>query len=178
MKLIPLTKGLFAKVDDSDYALLSRHKWHTHKSRDTFYARRRDRSKNGIRGGYGMVIYMHREIMQILRDPSVEVDHRDHNGLNCQRYNLRVCTHDQNLKNLKIRKSNTSKIQGVCFDKKRKKWISQIMFHGKTINLGRFIDKQEAADAYKKAAEQYFGEFAHHLSTQSPSPPESSSTDR
>lgn len=40
---------------------------------------------------------MHRWIMGVT-DPEIEVDHRDNDGLNNQRYNLRPCTHLQNMR--------------------------------------------------------------------------------
>jgi len=40
MKLIPLTKGKFAMVDDEDYDFLMQWKWCAAKNRNTFYARR------------------------------------------------------------------------------------------------------------------------------------------
>src|SRR5580693_4595955 len=47
--------------------------------------------------GSGRVIVLHREIMQCPK--GLEVDHRDNQPLNCRRYNLRICTHAQNMSN-------------------------------------------------------------------------------
>ena len=38
-KQIPLTKGKVALVDDQDYDLLSKYKWHAYKDCYTWYAR-------------------------------------------------------------------------------------------------------------------------------------------
>ena len=43
----------------------------------------------------GHTILMHRVILGVT-DPLVEVDHRDNDGLNNRRFNLRACTHQQN----------------------------------------------------------------------------------
>lgn len=40
-------------------------------------------------------VFMHRVILG-LTDPLIEVDHRDNDGLNNQRLNLRPCTHQEN----------------------------------------------------------------------------------
>jgi len=53
-RYIPLTDGLYARVDAGDYAWLSLHKWSAYRTAHTHYAYRR-RS--------GEMIYMHQEIM-------------------------------------------------------------------------------------------------------------------
>ena len=98
-------------------------------------------------------------------DRKVEVDHEDHNGLNCQRYNLRIATHSQNLANMLIPARNTSGIKGVYKYvsnswKTSNKWKAQISFKGKRKHLGYFDSKEEAQAAYDKAAIELFGEFA------------------
>ena len=46
MKTIPLTHGYEAKVDDEDYNLLTRHKWHAKKSNWAIYACRQTTFKD------------------------------------------------------------------------------------------------------------------------------------
>jgi hypothetical protein len=102
MKLIRLTQNQFAQVDDSDYESLNQYKWYAIKD-NTYYAVRYSKEKNKI-------IQMHREIMQTPR--SLIVDHRDHNGLNNQRYNLRNCTIAENHRNRIGR--GKSQYKGIC----------------------------------------------------------------
>ena len=83
--LIPLTQGQFAIVDAEDYEWLSRHKWCAAKSRDNFYAHR---------FGDGTIVNMHREIMRAPK--GVICDHKNHNGLDNRKSNLRLCTSAQN----------------------------------------------------------------------------------
>lgn len=82
MKLIPLTQGLFAKVDDEDYEYLNQFKWMATKVRTTFYAIR-----NVQINGKWKHLSMHREIMQTPDD--METDHKDWDGCNNQRHNMR-----------------------------------------------------------------------------------------
>ncbi|MEG0093786.1 MAG: AP2/ERF family transcription factor [Erysipelotrichaceae bacterium] len=56
----------------------------------------------------------------------------------------------------KHNRNSQSKIKGVCYDPKRKKWVAQIMIKGKSIYLGRFDDVNGAIAARAKAEEEYF----------------------
>ncbi|HDC4389194.1 TPA: HNH endonuclease [Enterobacter cloacae] len=75
--------------------------------------------------------------------------------------NLRVVSLRQNALNRKIQSTNTSGIKGVSWCRNSKKWKASIMYEGKHINVGSFSDKQEAAEAIKKARAEIHGEFAN-----------------
>lgn len=149
MKKIPLTKGYFAIVDDSYYNELIQYKWQANENCNTVYAQR---SK------CGSISMMHREVMGC--NSSLEVDHKDGNGLNNQKSNLRMANKSQNGANRKSAKNSTSKYKGVCWAKKSKKWCSQIKKDGVIHRLGFFCDEEGAAIAYDKAALRLHGEFA------------------
>jgi hypothetical protein len=90
------------------------------------------------------------------------VDHVDGNGINNTRQNLRKATNSQNLINRK-NLSNTSGYKGVSYDRghyRNKPWRAQIKINYKSKTLGYFSTPEEAADAYKVASINYFGEFA------------------
>lgn len=90
-----------------------------------------------------------------------EVDHRDTNGLNNQRDNLRGCGRNENRYNSrKTTRACTSRFKGVSWNKFDKKWTAMIGFQGKSHYLGQFTDEVEAAKAYNAAAVRMFGEFA------------------
>ena len=75
--------------------------------------------------------------------------------------NLRECTLSQNMMNRRIQKNNTSGYKGVIWEKSRSKWMAKIEINNKSINLGRFDDKIDAAKAYNKAVKKHFPEFGY-----------------
>jgi hypothetical protein len=150
MKLIPLTQGYFAKVDNSDFIWLSKYEWCLCKGRWTNYAKRGE-----MIDGKEVTIRMHR---QILNTPKgVKVDHKDHDGLNCQRFNIRNCTTRQN--NMNKTTWGKSKYIGVSI--RKKDIVAQIQIDGKKKHLGCFRTELAAAIAYDAKAIELFGEFAN-----------------
>ena len=89
----------------------------------------------------------------------VEIDHRDGNGENNRIENLRPATSSENKWNRGTNKNNTSGYKGVTWDKRRSKWVAQIVIDRKHKALGQFDNAKEAHEAYKEAAALYFGEF-------------------
>ena len=161
MKKIPLTQGKYAIVDDEDYESAIRFKWHIIQSpkKTNHYAR------NTMAMGYinnkrrYCHIYLHRLIM---RPPiGMEVDHINHDGLDCRRTNMRICSKIQNLHNSRIYKNNHSGYKGVSLSKSRNKWRARIQHRGKLISLGYYSDKLDAAKAYNQKAKELYGVFAY-----------------
>lgn len=151
MKLIPLTHGKFAKVDDDDYERLMQWKWRW--------------SPNGyaIRtGGKGRKnrtwIGMHNEVLSV--PEGTLPDHKDGDGLNNQKDNLRPATNSQNQANAKISSRNKSGYKGVSWHSEGKCWVAKIRADDKQHHLGLFLDPKDAALAYDEAARRLFGEFA------------------
>jgi hypothetical protein len=157
MKEIQLTQGKVTLVDDEDFEMLNSFNWYAHKHRSTFYARRNDHSN-----GRHKNVKMHRLILGIT-DPNIIIDHRDTNGLNNQRSNLRVCSNSQNQANRPKRKHSVSVYKGVTTGQTKRKetWRAQIKKGDKVIGLGSFNTQEEAAKAYDKAAIEVHGEFAN-----------------
>ena len=158
MKTILLSKGKnFAIVDDEDFEPLSRFNWRVSESK-----LKRTLIKYAVRSkwinGKSTTICMHREIM---RPPdSMNIDHKNGDGLDNQKDNLRLANDSQNLANSRKRRSCSSKYKGVCWHKWNKKWCARTRVNGLLIHLGHFNDELSAAIAYDRAAEKYFGEFA------------------
>lgn len=96
------------------------------------------------------------------RWPTEEIDHRDCNPSNNRFANLRPATRKQNGSNRKRNRNNTSGFKGVSWRNKERRWRAQIRLPGtiKTIELGLFQGKKDAALAYDRAAVFYHGEFA------------------
>jgi hypothetical protein len=150
MKTINLTQGQVALVDDGNYDFLMQWKWIAHKGRGTSYAERSEKQN-----GKFTIIKMHRVIMNT--PIMMEVDHIDHNGLNCQKQNLRNCTHKQNMINQKPR--GVSKFRGVSWNQRMNKWKGYIS--NPHTHLGYFDAEEDAAKKYDEVARIRFGEFAN-----------------
>lgn len=88
------------------------------------------------------------------------VDHIDGDGLNCQKKNLRLCTHADNMRNRIKTHNGSSQYKGLAWCKSNKNWIVRIMFNRKTIHIGRFKDEIDGAKAYDAKARELFGQFA------------------
>lgn len=89
-----------------------------------------------------------------------EIDHINGNRADNRLDNLRSVTRAQNKMNCATYKSNSSGIKGVSFFRPTGKWKAQIQRDGKKIGLGYFVTKEEAGEAYRRAADAMFGEFA------------------
>lgn len=158
MKLLPLTRGLFSKVDDSDFEDLSQFKWQIAGNIEarTFYAQR-----NVFKDGKWKKEKLHRRIMNCPK--GLTVDHINGDGLDNQRSNLRICTESENLKNRKHQKNRcSSKFIGVSRmrNKKSIKWSAKIWTDGRTMWLGCFDIEVDAAKKYDAEAFRLRGEFA------------------
>ena len=157
MKRIKLTQGKFALVSDIDYTYLNQWKWYAHKDHNTYYAVR------CVRDGLKFTtIQMHKVILiRIGHKYFKGTDHKDRDGLNNQRRNLRPATHTQNGQNRTIKQTNnTSGYRGVNWSKSNVAWQTRIQFNGRRIHVGYFTNKIEAAKEYNRVAEKYFGKFA------------------
>lgn len=151
MKEIPLTKGYVALIDDDDYERVSVYKWHAaeHRRGGKLYV-------YAMRKGRPNVIGLHTFIMAA--EKGILVDHKDHDGLNCQKANMRLATVSQNGANRHQNKP-LSGYKGV-YVCKRGYITARIHFHGTSIHLGYFKTLDDAAKAYDVAGLEKFGEFA------------------
>lgn len=102
----------------------------------------------------------HRELLGIKE--RLDVDHKDGNGLNCCKRNLRLATKTQTSRNSKKTSLvTTSKFKGVTFNKVSNNWKVTIgHVRRKSLHLGYFENELEAAKAYDEAARLYHKEFA------------------
>lgn len=143
---IPLSEGLFAFVDEDDAEKVSLYKWRATKRGHTYYAYAAINRKT---------LFMHRFL---LLEPSQFIDHKDGNGLNNIRSNIRICTHAENMRNTRKRINTASKYKGLSFS--NNKWRVSIEQNGERLFLGSFDDELAAAYQYDRAARLLFGKFA------------------
>lgn len=157
MKQIQLSWGQTALVDDEDFDFLNQWKWQAQPSRGTYYAVRHGKRVNGKREQ----IRMHRVILSLKN--SIQIgDHKDRNGLNNQKNNLRVVTVHQNNFNKSGHKNAKSRFKGVSWFQSPKKWGARIRLNSKKqIFIGLFNSEEEAAKGYDLVAPLYHGEFAY-----------------
>ena len=147
-KLVSLTQGRHAIVDDDDYEYVIQHKWYVMR------VRRHERVQAWIDG---KGIYLHNFILG-----AKNVDHINGNCLDNRRSNLRMATNQQNSFNRTKSKGKSSRFKGVSWTpgKTSKVWRAYIRHNYKLIHIGYFSTEEEAALAYNERAKMLFGEFA------------------
>jgi hypothetical protein len=92
-KQISLTQGQFAIVDDEDYERIAKFKWYCSVENGNRYAKR----GQYIAGSYRSVsIGMHHEVLNIKPDKFIVPDHKNRNGLDNRKSNLKLTTRGWN----------------------------------------------------------------------------------
>lgn len=132
-----------ALIDLEDADLVLAHRWALHKSNKTCYA---------FTEIAGRKTYLHRLIMRLPHGDTREVDHVHHNGLDCRKSEMRVCSRSQNCLNTRKFKGR-SLLKGVIFEVLKGRWRARI-YYSKTVrkSLGYFDSEQEAHEAWLRAA--------------------------
>lgn len=159
MKTIALTRGQVALVDDEDFEILSKHKWHARPNWDGYRALRNGpnkRSPGAKRGWSAVAVPMHRDVLGDRK--GYVVDHINRNPLDNRRENLRWATVRQNCCNRRHR-SSASGFRGV-YQQKSGSFYAEIKLGETKSYLGTFPTAIAAARAWDAAAKQNYGEFA------------------
>lgn len=120
------------------------------------------------KGGYrkirigGVSFYAHRLawLYSFGEFPKEQIDHINHIKDDNFLKNLRSCTSSENSRNRGMSPKNTSGYKGVSWHIRNKKWTAKIQHNRKTVNLGNYDCRHEAAKEYDKKALELFGEFA------------------
>jgi hypothetical protein len=140
-------------IDTEDLPLISafRGTWNVTKDGNTYYVKRETQQQKRK-----AKVSIHR---LITGSDAKRVDHKDGNGLNNQKSNLRDATPGQNRANAGLSSTNTSGYRGVAWHRRIGKW--RAVLQGACYqHLGYFDSKDAAARAYDAAALRTFGDFA------------------
>ena len=154
MRKIKLTHGKYALVDNEDFDRLNQFNWYlSPDKRGSMYACR------GVTVNKKKTYFlMHRVIMNT--PAGMCTDHKNRNGLDNRKANLRICTKSQN--NMNTPRGNygktLSKYKGVTMWKGL--WVAAIQANRKKYWLGSHKSERAAHLAYCEASKKYHGEFS------------------
>lgn len=104
------------------------------------------------------ILRLHRYILD-LNDSSIIVDHINHKPEDNTIKNLRLCSQNENGKNIKVKKNNTSGHPGIRITASNK-YNARIYVNGKEKHIGNYDTFEEAVEARLRAELEYFGEFS------------------
>ena len=107
--------------------------------------------------------YGHRIAYQMVKGEipaGMEIDHACQQRACVNPDHLRLATRAQNIAHQRLQARNTSGVRGVSWHKQAQKWVARVRVDGRTINLGVFADKAEAAKVAAETRARYFGEFS------------------
>lgn len=102
-------------------------------------------------------IFLHNFILNRNPNKVETVDHINRCRLDNRKENLGVVSFTENAINKGKQSNNTSGYVGIYYSQDRHKYEAHIKLNGKKINLGRFIDIDDAVVARKNAEIKYFG---------------------
>lgn len=146
---VPLSKGLYALIDAADIPLCVNRTWTLLSGKGRFYA---------TTGNGAERISMHRMFL----NPPVGLtpDHRNGNGLDNRRSNLRPATASQNATNRPVSTRSTTGLKGVRKAGERRQAVITVPGTASRKKLGYFPTKEDAYAAYCSAAREHHGDFA------------------
>jgi len=144
--------------DKEDAHKVEPYMWTIVKGYSTFYARRN--LPRRVDGSRPTALLLHREITSCPK--GMRIDHRNHNGLDNRRENLRVATASENMMNRGKTRQNSTGYKGVykTGDSMLNPYNAKIQKDKKVYCLGHYKTAEEAARVYDKKAIELFGEFA------------------
>ena len=139
--------GVAFLFDIGDYEVVKRYRWHLSKRG---YITTKIHRRN---------VPLHQLLIE--SEKGFDIDHISRNKLDNRRSNFRVCTHQQNSFNQKIRNTNTTGFMGVSLMKRTGMYEAYIHHNRKKHYLGLYSTALEAAKTRDNAAMRLFGEYAN-----------------
>lgn len=138
-------------VDDDMFDSVMKHKWHIAVCAGRPYVSRTVDKKP---------YRLHWDIVG-LPPKGMHTDHINGNPLDNRRGNLRLCSLEENVRNVGAYRTNTSGYKGVSRHKTTGRWIAQSSVGGKKHYIGLFDTIQDAYSAYCNFVRVHHGEFAN-----------------
>lgn len=137
--LLPLTRGVNAKIDPEMAEHLSQWNWCANPTKSGFYAQRKESGKT---------VYLHRFVAEA--DDGEVVDHINGDTLDNRQMNLRVTSQSENMRNVSSRRASASGFLGVY--PRNGRFIARIKIDGRHEFIGTFDTAEQAAEAYDARA--------------------------
>lgn len=146
-----LSSGYIIEVDDEDAHFLDEYLISTMQTKfgNTRYAIVRDKTKRTY------ITLLHRLILNI-KDKNIIVDHKNGNGLDCKKINLRIASKSQNQWN---RRRSVNFTKGIWFRKDRNKWHLRFLKNNKIIFEKLYATEAEAINARQELIQIHYKEF-------------------
>lgn len=143
-------------IDKRHYDLIWSYCWHRHKDG---YLRTCIGQKESGGNIYKLMHVMIMEAEGYICSDGEEVDHINGKPNDNRIENLRIITHEKNMKNVKLPSNNTSGYKGVYYSKRERKWKSFVRVNKQPKHLGTFDSKEDAIAARQRAENEYYGEY-------------------
>ena len=147
---LPLSRGMVSVIDFDDFEKVGRIKWKAQRRGrgGLFHAAQSVRNTDGSQ----TTRYLH----QILYPSWKRTDHKNGDGLDNRKENLRECSHQQNLRAYCRKRAGASSLfRGVSRYARDQKWQASIRVNGRSYGVGVFVSEADAARAYDKAAMKF-----------------------
>ena len=145
---VPLSGGMIAVVDAADFQRVSSRRWKLARRKSINYAESRNKSSR------------ENIMLHVFLTGWRYADHRNGDGLDNRRSNLRQSTVSQQRANARRKSDNTSGFKGVYWSERNGAYVGRIQCVRKTYHLGLFRSASAAGKAYDDAARKHFGSFA------------------
>lgn len=153
---IYLNRGQVALIDTTDWDLIRQYRWHAAASKSGLWYVRTNAPRSS--GKPHRAFSMH----HLLLPDAIQVDHRDGDGLNNRRSNLRPSTQALNNFNRRQASVRSSRYHGVSWHKQIGRWRARIQVNGTQIFLGTFSSEAEAYAVRLQAEAQYHPDFPRY----------------